>query len=152
AIAEDLRRFMADEPIAARRASTAERYARWARHHPGIAILGAVLTAVLVLATAASLLVAGHMANLARKEARSAAAERTARLEAVEAQKREAKERERAETTLYGSRIALADRAWQGNDVLVAMQQFALCQPAPGATDRRAWEWYYLHGLCHSEL
>ncbi len=58
AMAEDLRRFLDDEPIQARRASPVERYARWARHHPTIATLGAVLTAVLVLTTLASLFVA----------------------------------------------------------------------------------------------
>ena len=63
AMAEDLRRFLDDEPIQARRASAAERYARWARHHPGIAVLGAVLTAVLVLTTVASLFVAERMAT-----------------------------------------------------------------------------------------
>ena len=59
AMAEDLRRFLADEPILARRASAAERYWRWACRHPAIAILGGVLTGVLVLATAGSLLAAG---------------------------------------------------------------------------------------------
>ena len=64
-MAEDLRRFLDDEPIQARRASAAERYARLARRHPGIATAGRVLTAVLVLATVVSLIVAGHMAKLA---------------------------------------------------------------------------------------
>jgi WD40 repeat protein len=73
-MAEDLRRFLDDEPIQARRASAAERYARWARHHPTIAVLGAVLTAVLVLTTLASLLVADRMARLARGEKSSRAA------------------------------------------------------------------------------
>ena len=45
---EDLRRFLADEPIKARQISTSERYWRWARRNPVIAVLGGVLTAVLV--------------------------------------------------------------------------------------------------------
>ena len=54
----------------ARRAATAERCARWARRHPGIAVLGAgVLTAVLVVTTLfASLIVAGNMARLAENQ------------------------------------------------------------------------------------
>jgi hypothetical protein len=47
--AEDLQRFLEDEPIQARRQTQLERYVRWARHHPGIAVLGGVLTAVLVI-------------------------------------------------------------------------------------------------------
>ena len=58
AMAEDLRRFLADEPIQARRSSVAERYWRWARRNPGIAILSGVLATVLVLATIGSLLAA----------------------------------------------------------------------------------------------
>src|SRR5262249_38692005 len=49
AIAEDLRRFLADEPIKARQVSTTERYWRWARRNPEIAVLVAVLSAVLVI-------------------------------------------------------------------------------------------------------
>jgi eukaryotic-like serine/threonine-protein kinase len=68
AMAEDLRRFLDDEPIQARRASAAERSARWARHHPTIAVLGAGLVAMLVLTTLASLVVASRMARLVQSE------------------------------------------------------------------------------------
>ncbi len=89
-LAADLQRYMDDEPILARRQTEVERYVRWARHNPGIAALGAVLTAVLVMATIASVIVAGRMA-------RTAANERLARWQAEESQKRETQERERAE-------------------------------------------------------
>jgi Protein kinase domain/NPCBM/NEW2 domain len=64
-MASDLQRFLDDEPILARRQTPVERYWRWARHNPGIAILGGVLTAVLVIVTVASLLVAARMSTLA---------------------------------------------------------------------------------------
>jgi serine/threonine protein kinase/WD40 repeat protein/Flp pilus assembly protein TadD len=63
-LAADLQRFLDDEPIQARRQTQLERCVRWARHHPGIAIMGGVLTAVLVMATIASLLAAGHFNQL----------------------------------------------------------------------------------------
>ena len=47
------RRFLADEPIRARQVSAAERYWRWARRNPVIAVLGGVLTGVLVATTVA---------------------------------------------------------------------------------------------------
>src|SRR6185437_4738818 len=56
AMGEDLRRFLADEPIRARQVGAAERYWRWSRRNPEIAVLGGVLTGVLVLATVSSLL------------------------------------------------------------------------------------------------
>jgi tetratricopeptide (TPR) repeat protein len=105
---DDLLRFIDDEPIKARRQTLVERYVRWARHHPGIAVLGAVLTAVLLLATAGSLLVAGRMSALARSESQAAADERTARHEAEEGKAREAKLREQAESN-FGKAMAAVD-------------------------------------------
>jgi tetratricopeptide (TPR) repeat protein len=94
---DDLQRFVDDEPIRARRQTLTERYARWARRHPGIAVLGAVLTAVLVLATVTSLIVAGRMSALAKSEAQAAEDEREARQEAEEGKEREARLRQHAE-------------------------------------------------------
>jgi serine/threonine protein kinase len=55
----DLQRFLDDEPIQARRQKEWERCLRWARRNPGVAAMGAVLTAVLLLVTVISLIVAG---------------------------------------------------------------------------------------------
>ena len=85
AMSEDLRRFLADEPIRARQVGPSERYWRWARRNPLIAALGGVLTAVLVLATIGSLLAAGHLAILAERLGHSATAERASRREAYRA-------------------------------------------------------------------
>ncbi len=74
AMAEDLGRFLDDQPIRARRASALERSARWARHHPGVALFIAALAVLLVVITLASLVVADRMARLARAEQASRAA------------------------------------------------------------------------------
>ena len=68
AMSEDLRRFLADEPIQARQVSTAERYWRWARRNPMIATLGAVVTALLVAVTVGSMLAAAYFKESARRE------------------------------------------------------------------------------------
>jgi WD40 repeat protein/serine/threonine protein kinase len=85
AIAEDLRRFLADEPILARQVSTPERYARWARRNPAVATLGAVLSAVLMMATVGSLLMVARFANLADEANNSATKEHAARIDADKA-------------------------------------------------------------------
>ena len=84
---EDLRRFLADEPIRARQVSSAERYWRWARRNPVIAGLGGALMLVLVLVTIGSLLAAGRFARLAEREGRTATDERSARRDADQARK-----------------------------------------------------------------
>ena len=74
AMSEDLRRFLADEPIQARQVSAAERYWRWARRNPVIAVLGGVLTALLVTVTVGSMVAAAYFQDSARRESNLAGA------------------------------------------------------------------------------
>jgi WD40 repeat protein len=131
AMAEDLRRFLDDEPIQARRATLAERYARWARHHPGIAVLGALLTAVLVMATLTSLFQASRFREQWLR---------------AELKTREADEKTQAlERQLYINRINLAER----DSVLEVAAAEQLLDQCPRAL--RGWEWNYIKRLCHLE-
>ncbi len=137
-LAEDLQRFLRDEPILARRVRAPEQYLRWARRNPVIAVLGGVLTAVLVVATIASVLAAGRMAALLRQN---------------EADRREAdRQRDRAERSLYGARITLAENALRRNDPASAATLLDACLPEPGSPDHRGWEWSYLERWCRPEL
>jgi serine/threonine protein kinase/WD40 repeat protein len=54
-LAEDLRRFLEDRPIRARRASLCERAGRWCRRNPALAGLTAVAAALLVVVATVSL-------------------------------------------------------------------------------------------------
>jgi serine/threonine protein kinase/tetratricopeptide (TPR) repeat protein len=53
-MAEDLQRFVNDEPIKARRVGPAERFTRWCRHHPAVAGLVAAVLLLMAAGTAAS--------------------------------------------------------------------------------------------------
>ncbi len=68
AMAEDLRRFVSDEPILARRASPLERFARWARHNRGVAALTVAIAGLLLLATVVFGLAAFQFKRLASQE------------------------------------------------------------------------------------
>ncbi len=52
ALAEDLRRFLANEPIKARRTSELERFRMWGRRNPALAVLSAALLVLLILTAA----------------------------------------------------------------------------------------------------
>jgi serine/threonine protein kinase/WD40 repeat protein len=66
-LAEDLRLFLADRPIAARRASMVERTWRFCRRNPYLSSLGSVVALLLMLLVAASLLFAWNSGRQARR-------------------------------------------------------------------------------------
>ena len=88
-MAEDLRRFLADRPIAACRASPQEQAWRWCRRNPIVATLTTTIAGLLLAVASGSSLLAGrfrverNQAISARKDA--TVAERTARLREAEA-------------------------------------------------------------------
>jgi serine/threonine-protein kinase len=102
ALAEDLRRFQAGEPIQARPAGPVERLAGWCRRHPGVAILAALL--ILVFSTGlAGVSWKWREAELHKLQAEARAeAEAQARAdEAVARQKAEQAEKATAEALRY---------------------------------------------------
>jgi serine/threonine protein kinase len=61
ALAEELNRFLRDEPIHARPTSQAEKCWRWCRRHPGMAGLGSLVVALLLLVSISSVIYATHL-------------------------------------------------------------------------------------------
>ncbi|AWM35932.1 Serine/threonine-protein kinase PrkC [Gemmata obscuriglobus] len=137
-LAEDLELFRANRAIKARRVGPLERCGRWCRRNPAPAGL---LTALFLVFTTGTVGVTWSYIGA------EAAREREAR-----AHRLEAEQRERAELHLYSSRIALAEREWEANNVARAEHLLDQCAPRPDQPDRRGWEWYYLKRLCHSEV
>jgi tRNA A-37 threonylcarbamoyl transferase component Bud32 len=107
-LADDLRRYLADEPILARRPSQRERFWRWCRHHPAVAGLTAALFLILTGVTVASLGAAAHFDTLARREAEAAAREREARRQEQEAKDEQSKLRKKAEQALEDAKAQRA--------------------------------------------
>ena len=127
AMSEDLRRFLADEPIQARQVSTAERYWRWARRNPMVATLGGVVTALLVAVTVGSMLAAAYFKESARAKRtsrcasnsrisnRNATGKRLSRLAELAINERDHSRQQSADLALEkGIALAEAGRADQG--------------------------------------
>jgi eukaryotic-like serine/threonine-protein kinase len=151
AMAEDLRLFLADEPIRARQVSAWERYRRWARRNPVIAGLGAALGALLVATTVASLLAMERFRTQAENQQMLAANEAAARNKADQANASLRAAQDNLKRTVYATRSNLALAAWDGADVGRLRSLLDLLRPDPGEPDLRGWEWRYLWQLTHED-
>jgi WD40 repeat protein len=132
ALADDLRRWLDDEPIQARRASWAERLVKLARRRPALVAAYALTLMVLAL-----LGVAGGMTWLWQQ----AVQER----ENVALAKQEA-EKARRESAYYHylRQVDLAYREWGANNIRRARALIKDCAP-----EFRHWEWGYVNYLCN---
>jgi WD40 repeat protein len=153
ALAEDLRCYLAGEPITARPVGSVQRAWMWCRRNKGIAALGALLVASLMAGTAFSLAFAfraNQAAGLASREADRAGKEATRANDQAEAARRQ---RDWSERLRYIAEINLAQRDWEAGNAALARRRLAdLASKQPGGLDLRGWEWYYLDAAFQPEL
>jgi WD40 repeat protein len=125
ALAEDLRRFLAGKPIQARPIHAWERTLKWARRHPAVAALVALVVFVTTVG----------FGLVTWQWQRAQAAGQVAADKAKE-----------LETKNYFKNIALAELALAAGDVGQAEEQLDVCPEG-----LRGWEWYYLKRLRYGE-
>jgi WD40 repeat protein/serine/threonine protein kinase len=151
ALADDLRRFLDDEPIRARRTSLAERCARWARRNPAVAILTASVALLLLLGTALAwylesrAVASAEMAS--RNEQLALASAARIEVERTEAERRGEEARranERLRDVTYAAHMNLASQAQEAGNFGQAGDLLDRYLPGSGPTDPRGFEWYYL--------
>jgi len=115
-LAEDLRRFVEDKPIVARRTGSAERLWRSARRNPLVAGLTALIVFLLILLSVGGPIVAIRQTRLARETNRQN----------------------------YVLAINAAYKAWEKGDVARTRELLSQHLPALKDEDLRGFEWYYL--------
>jgi WD40 repeat protein/serine/threonine protein kinase len=122
-LADDLKRFLKDQPIRARRPTLRQVAVKWARRHRTVVRAAAVVLVLAVVALAVS----------------------TALIWRANADLTQSLERERQNG--YYQRIALAEREWAANNLARMKQLLGDCPE-----DLRGWEWHYLERLRYKPL
>ena len=110
-LAADLQRFLDDQPIRARRTSTAERVARWSRRHKAWAAVLVGAAVLLVAATVVSTFAASYFQRLAAENGRLAGEREQQRSEAEAARGLAERRGEELRATLYRAEMNLAAQA-----------------------------------------
>jgi WD40 repeat protein len=138
-LADELRRFLVNEPILARPIGPLEKAWRWAKRKPAVAALGALSAIVLVGATI--LLSLGYAREAAlRFDADSA--RNIAEQSRAEAQKTAATNR----AQWYAAAMNGAAGAWEEGNVGQLVDLLVTQIPKAGEPDLRGFEWYYWWG------
>jgi WD40 repeat protein/tRNA A-37 threonylcarbamoyl transferase component Bud32 len=143
-LADDLGRFLEDQPILARPTGWPERTYKLALRRPLLATW--LVVAVLGLLGFAGFLWRYEAAQRWYNHVLRQAADRYREIAQAEA-----RSRREAETALYFSRTSMADIEIRNNNVPGAETLLAQCLPRPGQPDLRGWEWHYLKRACHNE-
>jgi WD40 repeat protein/tRNA A-37 threonylcarbamoyl transferase component Bud32 len=124
-LADDLRRYLAGRPIAARPVGRLERLVRWTKRNP--------VTSALLALVAVSLALGAVVGSVLALRARHSASE--------------------SAQHLYLAHMNLAQQYWDAGRTAPVLELLGRYAPQAGQSlDRRGWEWHYQWNLCHREL
>jgi WD40 repeat protein len=146
ALAEDLERWLAGEPILARPAGPLERVVKWSKRRPASAALGALLGTA-ALAGIGALGWGWQAAEAAKQEnALKAAREADEKLAETARADQEARDKQRLAVKLYFKNIALARLEFAENNLRRADELLSECD-----ANMRGWEWHFLDRYFHPD-
>ncbi len=148
-LADDLTRYLKDEPIRARTPSVSRRLQKWALRHLALVWATALGLALALVGLSVSTVIA--LAAYRAESKQRTQAEQQEQLAQV-ARKQAEDERDLADRRLVATRMHLAHKSLEENELQQAEGLLNLCVPQPGRPDFRGWEWSYLKARCHREL
>jgi WD40 repeat protein/serine/threonine protein kinase len=138
-LVDDLERFLAGHPVAARPVSYLERAVKWCRRRPGWATAAGTL--ILALATG---VVSGIVYGRSLQTARNVAEEKRGEAE---------RNLRGAEAFEYGWRTTTASRAFEAGRARSVVDQLLRISPQTrNGVGLYYWEWNYLMRACHADL
>jgi serine/threonine protein kinase/Flp pilus assembly protein TadD len=143
ALAADVERWLADEPVSAFREPLAARSRRWMRRHRTLmSTAGGVLVIALLSATVGLVFISDAWDK-------EATARKTAENEKEEARK----QTEKARFNQYVAQMNLVQREYEANNIARVRELLEAQVPQEeDATDFRNFEWYYWQRMAHREL
>jgi predicted Ser/Thr protein kinase len=142
ALAADLARFVAGEPVSVRAAGVVERAAKWARRKPTLAAAYTLgLLAVLLGGLGGFAIWQWRTAERARDRANAA------RSEAMRARAESDQQRRKLERLDYGRTMQVAHQEWREARIADTVASLDSTRD-----ELRGWEWRYVHRLCHSDM
>lgn len=144
ALADDLRRYLAGEPIHARPPRPVRRLVKWVRRRPAAATsVGVICTAILAVAS----IVQWHDVEL-----RSSLSETDhARQQAAELRSATEQSHRRTQDLLYAADLRLATSAYFNGDRNETLSRLRRHVPTSGIDDQREFAWRRLWSLCHAQ-
>ncbi|MFL5245853.1 MAG: WD40 repeat domain-containing serine/threonine protein kinase, partial [Gemmataceae bacterium] len=142
-LAQEIERYLADEPVDAYPEPWLVRVRRWLGKHRTLATAAAAAIIVIGLAIGIILLEA---ANRKLQTANGQMEIANGQLLVSQEQTKEALKS--SKTYHYFHRIGLAERDWESNNIARTRELLQDCDQE----EQRRWEWRYLQRLCHTEL
>jgi WD40 repeat protein/serine/threonine protein kinase len=168
ALASDVRKYLADEPVQACPPSAVYRFRKFARRNKSALAMAVVIASALVMAVV-GLAVSNWLVARERDQKAQALSDREkylasadeARAEAMEKAEKEARARQevqeakgrsdaealRARRQLYIAHMNLAQTAWEGDQVARVLELLEQHRPTATGEDLRDFEWFYWQRL-----
>ncbi len=122
ALAEDLKRFVEDKPISARRVSTGERLWRWCRRNPALASLTVGVAVLLLMLAVEATVAAIHFKRLAAQEHEAREKADASSRSAEQARASEARQREQAVAAREAAEAAQKNEARERTNAVAAQR------------------------------